>query len=362
MNMKINAQFWQGKRVFITGHTGFKGSWLSLWLQRFGAEVTGYALEPPTNPSLFDVARVADGMCSIIGDIRDAERLSQALTESRPDVVIHMAAQPIVRYSYEAPVETYSTNVMGTVNVLEAVRKSSYTRVAVMVTSDKCYENREWVWGYREVDRMGGDDPYSGSKGCAELVVHTYRRSFFPEERYDQHGLALASVRAGNVIGGGDWARDRLVPDTMTAIGNGRPVVIRNPSATRPWQHVLVPLSGYLGLAEKLWDDGKQYVGGWNFGPSDEDAKPVEWIIDYLTKAWGEGAKWQLDAGTHPHENTFLKLDTSKARSYLGFEPRLDIGMALDWVTDWYRAYLQQQDMRLVTEAQIGEYERLLAQ
>jgi CDP-glucose 4,6-dehydratase len=209
---------------------------------------------------------------------------------------------------------------------------------------------------------MGGDDPYSGSKGCAELVVHTYRRSFFPEERYDQHGLALASVRAGNVIGGGDWARDRLVPDTMTAIGNGRPVVIRNPSATRPWQHVLVPLSGYLGLTEKLWDDGKQYVGGWNFGPSDEDAKPVEWIIDYLTKAWGEGAKWQLDAGTHPHENTFLKLDTSKARSYLGFEPRLDIGMALDWVTDWYRAYLQQEDMRLVTEAQIAEYERLLAQ
>ena len=276
----IDADFWRGRRVFLTGHTGFKGGWLALWLQRLGADVTGYALDPPTTPSLFAVARVGAGMRSIINDIRDAETLAQAMREAQPEIVIHMAAQPLVRYSYQAPVETYATNVMGTVHLLEAVRQTDSVRAVVNVTSDKCYENREWVWGYRENEPMGGYDPYSNSKGCAELVTAAYRNSYFNPAQYSQHGVALASARAGNVIGGGDWAEDRLIPDILRAIAAGEAVNIRSPHAIRPWQHVLEPLSGYLLLAQRLIEDGPAHAEGWNFGPSEEDARPVQWIVE----------------------------------------------------------------------------------
>lgn len=352
----MNASFWQNKKVFVTGHTGFKGSWLSLWLQKMGAIAVGYALEPPSDPSLFEVARVADGMTSIIGDLRDFEHLQAAIQEHQPDIVFHMAAQPLVRYSYQHPIETYATNVMGTVHLLEAVRHTPSVKVVVNITSDKCYENREWVWGYRENEAMGGHDPYSSSKGCAELVASAYRRSFFSTETYDQHGVALASVRAGNVIGGGDWAADRLVPDILRAIANSKPVTIRNPNAIRPWQHVLEPVCGYMTLAEKLWESGPTYAEGWNFGPSDEDAKPVSWIVDRLTERWGDGASWQLDAGENPHEAHYLKLDCSKAKTLLKWSPKLHLGDALDWIVEWYRAYLDQKDMRQMTEAQIERY------
>ena len=269
----MNPAFWKGKRILLTGHTGFKGSWLSLWLQSMGAPVVGYALAPPTNPSLFEVAEVGRGMTSVIGDIRDLEHLCAVFAEHKPEIVIHMAAQPLVRYSYIEPVETYSTNVMGTVNLLEAVRGTDSVKAVVNVTSDKCYENREWVWNYRENEAMGGYDPYSNSKGCAELVTAAYRNSYFHSEKYKEHGVALASGRAGNVIGGGDWAGDRLIPDIMRAITQNLAVNIRNPHAIRPWQHVLEPLSGYLMLAQKLYEEGAAYAEGWNFGPSDEDAQ-----------------------------------------------------------------------------------------
>lgn len=355
----MDRAFWSGKRVLITGHTGFKGSWLSLWLQRMGAQVIGYALAPPTEPSLFEIAGVADGMTHILGDVRDLERLQAVLAEHRPEVVIHMAAQPLVRYSYQHPVETYATNVMGTVHLLEAVRHTEGVRVVVCVTSDKCYENREWVWGYRENEPMGGHDPYSSSKGCAELVISAYRRSFFPPEEYARHGVAVASVRAGNVIGGGDWAQDRLIPDIMRAFLEGRPVVIRSPGAIRPWQHVLEPLGGYLLLAERLWERGPEFAEAWNFGPNDDDARPVAWIVEYLATRWGEGARWELDSGRHPHEAHYLKLDCSKAKNLLGWFPRLNLATALDWVVEWYRGHQRGEDMRRLTESQIARYEEL---
>lgn len=352
----MSPEFWRGKRVLLTGHTGFKGSWLSLWLQAMGAEVTGYALASPTSPSLFDVAGVANGMTSIVGDIRDLDHLRQVFAEQQPEIVIHMAAQALVRHSYTAPVETYSTNVMGTVNLLEAVRMTSGVKAVVNVTSDKCYENREWVWGYRENEAMGGFDPYSNSKGCAELVASAYRSSFFNPEKYELHGVALASARAGNVIGGGDWANDRLIPDIMRAISEGRAVIIRNPHAIRPWQHVLEPLSGYLLLAEKLYKDGAAYAEGWNFGPNDEDAKPVQWIVETLAKTWGEGACWKLDGGDHPHEAHYLKLDCSKAKSELGWHPKWHLHEALDAIVEWNRAYLAGLDMKALTLSQIRRY------
>ena len=353
----MNAAFWQGRRVFLTGHTGFKGGWLSLWLQQLGAEVTGYALEAPTTPSLFEVAGVARGMVSIIGDVRDGEALKRAMAQARPEVVIHMAAQPLVRYSYVNPVETYATNVMGVVNLLEAVRASPGVRSVVNVTSDKCYENREWPWGYRENEAMGGYDPYSNSKGCAELVTAGYRSSFFNAEKYAEHGIALGSGRAGNVIGGGDWAMDRLIPDMLRAIGAGQPVMIRNPHSIRPWQHVLEPLSGYLTLAEKLYTEGPVHAEGWNFGPHDIDAKPVEWIIERMTQEWGAGASWQLDGQNHPHEATYLKLDCSKARGQLGWHPRWDIGQTIAKIVEWHKACDQGADMRAMTLAQITTYQ-----
>ena len=348
--------FWQGKKVFLTGHTGFKGSWLSLWLQQLGAKVTGYALQPPTNPSLFEVANVAKSMQSIIGDIRDGAALTKAMREATPDIVIHMAAQPLVRRSYVDPVETYSTNVMGTVHLLEAVRLTPLVCAVVNVTSDKCYENKEWVWGYRESEPMGGFDPYSNSKGCAELVTSAYRNSFFNPEKYNEHHVALASGRAGNVIGGGDWAEDRLIPDILRAISEGRPVVIRNPRAIRPWQHVLEPLSGYLLLAQKLYEDGVAYAEGWNFGPNDEDAQPVQWIVERLTKQWGEGASWQIDQGNHPHEAHYLKLDCSKAKMRLDWQPRWNLAHTLEMIVAWQRAYLAKEDMHKVTMEQINDF------
>ncbi len=352
----MNADFWQGKRVFVTGHTGFKGSWLSLWLQTMGVEVIGYSLLPPTEPSLFEVAKVGEGMISLEGDVRDLEKLENAISTHRPDIIFHMAAQPLVRYSYQHPVETYSTNVMGTVHLLEAVRKTNCTRVVVNITSDKCYENREWVWGYRENEAMGGHDPYSNSKGCAELVAAAYRNSFFDPSKYSEHNTSLASVRAGNVIGGGDWALDRLIPDIMRAIMADESVLIRSPNAIRPWQHVLEPLNGYMTLAEQMWEDGAEYAEGWNFGPNDEDARPVSWITETLTQLWGEGASWQLDTKVNPHEATYLKLDCSKAKSRLKWQPQLNLAMTLEWIVEWYRAYMAAEDMRQVTTTQIKRY------
>ncbi|QKY11238.1 CDP-glucose 4,6-dehydratase [Janthinobacterium lividum] len=353
----MNAAFWHGKRVFLTGHTGFKGGWLSLWLQQLGADVTGYALDAPTSPSLFEAASVARGMRSIIGDVRDGDAVKRAMAVARPDIVIHMAAQPLVRYSYVNPVETYSTNVMGVVNLLEAVRATPGVRAVVNVTSDKCYENREWPWGYRENEAMGGYDPYSNSKGCAELVTAGYRSSFFHADKYAEHGVALGSGRAGNVIGGGDWALDRLIPDMLRAIGAGEPVMIRNPHAIRPWQHVLEPLSGYLTLAEKLYTEGPVHAEGWNFGPYDTDAKPVEWIVERMTQEWGAGASWTLDGQDHPHEATYLKLDCSKARGQLGWHPRWDIGQTIAKIVEWHKACDQGADMRAMTRAQIVTYQ-----
>ena len=353
----MNAEFWCGKRVLLTGHTGFKGSWLSLWLQSMGAQVVGYALAPPTEPSLFEVAGVGAGMTSVIGDIRDLEHLRAVFAEHKPEIVIHMAAQPLVRYSYAEPVETYSTNVMGTVNLLEAVRGTPGVKAVVNVTTDKCYENREWAWGYRENEAMGGYDPYSSSKGCAELVTAAYRNSFFNSATFNvKHSIAIASARAGNVIGGGDWAEDRLIPDIMRAITQGRSVTIRNPHAIRPWQHVLEPLSGYLKLAQKLYEEGAAYAEGWNFGPNDEDAKPVQWIVEQLTQSWGEGASWLLDGGEHPHEAHYLKLDCSKAKSRLDWHPRWHLDEALKRIVDWQKQYLYGRDMRAVTIEQIDLY------
>jgi CDP-glucose 4,6-dehydratase len=351
MTPTIDPAFWRGKRVLLTGHTGFKGSWLSLWLQSLGAELQGLALEPPTTPSLFAAARVGKDMASTIGDIRDLETVRRCMAACKPEIVIHMAAQPLVRLSYSDPVGTYATNVMGTVHVLEAARSVGSVRAVVNVTTDKCYENREWVWGYREDEPMGGHDPYSNSKGCSELVTSAYRRSFM-----QQGGIALASARAGNVIGGGDWAADRLVPDVLRAFEQGVPAVIRNPLATRPWQHVLEPLSGYMALAERLHADGQAWAEGWNFGPRDEDARPVQWIVEHLAKDWGRDAGWQLDDRNHPHEANYLKLDISKARQRLAWQPRWNLATALQKITTWHQAWLAGQDVSTLCLQQMDEY------
>ena len=355
----MTPDFWRGKRVFLTGHTGFKGGWMSLWLQSLGAELTGFSLAPPTQPSLFDEARVADGMRTIFGDIRDLAVLQQAMLAVRPEIVIHMAAQPLVRYSYQNPVETYSTNVMGTVHLLEAVRNTPGVKAVVNITTDKCYENREWVWGYRENEPMGGYDPYSNSKGCAELVTAAYRSSFFNANTHAQHGVAVATVRAGNVIGGGDWAQDRLIPDILAAFEQGKLVDIRNPHAIRPWQHVLEPLRGYLTLAERLYVCGPDYAEGWNFGPNDEDAKPVGWIVEKMAGLWGNDANWRIDTGAHPHEAAYLKLDISKARSRLDWHPALRLDDALKLIIDWAKQRQAVADIRALTLAQITAYQSL---
>ncbi|CAG2148873.1 CDP-glucose 4,6-dehydratase [Cupriavidus numazuensis] len=351
----VDATFWRGKRVFLTGHTGFKGSWLGLWLQSMGTEVHGFALPSPTKPALFTEARVGEHMASTFGDIRDYSAVLTAMKAFQPDIVLHLAAQPLVRYSYQAPVETYATNVMGTVHMLEAARHVGSVRAIVNVTTDKCYENREWVWGYREDEPMGGYDPYSNSKGCSELVTSAYQRSFF-----GQTGIALASARAGNVIGGGDWAMDRLVPDILRAFEKGQPVIIRNPHAVRPWQHVLEPLSGYLTLAERLYQDGTKFAEGWNFGPSDEDANPVQWIVEHLAHLWGQGASWQLDDSSQPHEAHYLKLDISKAKTRLAWKPRWSLSTALGRIVDWHQTWLAKGDVQAMCHQQIAQYQNCI--
>ena len=358
----IDPVFWKGKRVFLTGHTGFKGSWLCLWLHALGAKVTGYALEPPTEPNLFGLARVEDVVDSIIGDVRDLERLKAEMCKAAPEIVIHMAAQPLVRDSYKIPVETYAINVMGTVHLLESVRSCSSVRALVNVTTDKCYENREWVWGYRENEPMGGYDPYSNSKGCSELVTAAYRSSYFVNQHLNsptsqRHGAAVATARAGNVIGGGDWATDRLIPDCIRSILSGEKILIRNPEAIRPWQHVLEPLSGYLLLAQRLYQDGPAYGAGWNFGPTEDDARPVEWIVQRLCDRWGEGAAYELDRGEHPHEAHYLRLDCSKARADLGWRPRWNLQRTLDSIVEWTQAYREKRDPRDVCLKQIEAYQ-----
>ncbi|WP_347275205.1 CDP-glucose 4,6-dehydratase [Candidatus Kuenenia sp.] len=356
--MVINKTFWKNKKVLITGHTGFKGSWLSLWLQNMGANVIGYSLPPATKPNMFEVANVSAGMESIAGDIRDIEQVTKTVSKYQPEIIIHMAAQSLVRYSYSNPVETYATNVMGTVNILDAVRQIKCVKVVVIVTSDKCYENKEWLWGYRENDPMGGHDPYSSSKGCAELVTSAYRSSFFPVKDYKVHGVAVSSVRAGNVIGGGDWSEDRLIPDIMKAFMDKRIVKIRNPNSIRPWQYVLEPLRGYLGLAERLWLHGSGFAEAWNFGPKGEDVRPVSWIIESLSEQWGEDARWELGSTQQLHEASHLKLDCSKAQNLLGWESRLDLSTTLQWIVAWYRGYQQKKNMRNLTEAEIVRYEK----
>jgi CDP-glucose 4,6-dehydratase len=348
----MNRDFWRGKRVFLTGHTGFKGSWLALWLLDMGAEVSGYALAPATEPNFYDVCGLHKHLeTSSIADIRDAPTLADALRVARPEVVLHLAAQALVRYSYLEPAETYATNVMGTVNLLEAVRATSGARSVVNVTTDKCYENREWVWPYRESDPMGGHDPYSSSKACSEIVTAAYRRSYLGPA-----GVHLASARAGNVIGGGDWASDRLIPDFLRAIDAGQVLTIRSPLATRPWQHVLEPLSGYLTLAEKLFTVGAEYADAWNFGPSDDDARTVQWIVAHLCARTSD-AKWQLDAAPQPHEANQLKLDSSKARTKLDWHPRWNLSTALSHTLEWHEAWKRGSDMADVSRGQIRSYE-----
>lgn len=348
----MNAQFWQGKKVFLTGHTGFKGSWLSLWLAKLGAEVHGYALEPDTSPNLFTVAGVEEVLSSsTIADIRDSDALSLALQASGAEVVFHLAAQPLVRYSYAEPVETYATNVMGTVNLLEAIRHIKSVKTVVNVTTDKCYENREWVWPYREEEAMGGHDPYSSSKACSEIVTAAYRRSFLAEQ-----GVAVASARAGNVIGGGDWSVDRLVPDFLKAMDAKQSLLIRSPNAIRPWQHVLEPLSGYIMLAENLSRQPNQFSEAWNFGPAEDDARTVQWIVEQLVAAT-PGAVWEIDGNPQLHEAGYLKLDSSKARARLDWKPRWNLKSALNKTIEWHTAWRGGQNMQQVTSAQIRAYQ-----
>lgn len=357
--MAVTTSFWHKKKVFITGHTGFKGSWLSLWLQQLGAVLCGYALSPPTEPSLFQLAKVGNKMVSLTGDVRDSNVLYQAIQKHRPEIIFHLAAQALVRKSYQDPVGTFASNVMGTVHLLEAARQTDSVRVIVIVTSDKCYENKEWFWGYRETDPMGGFDPYSCSKGCAELITSAYRNSYFKPSSSVHPRVAVATARAGNVIGGGDWAEDRLVSDIMRSILNHKPVLIRNPDAIRPWQHVLEPLNGYLLLAEKLWENGNEFSGGWNFGPADHDIVPVGILTRQIIDLWGHGAKWVCHQGEHPHEAHYLRLDSSKARLKLGWQPVLTLAETLQWIVEWYQVYTQNQEMQPITLEQIRRFKQL---
>lgn len=357
--MVTNSSFWKDKKVLLTGHTGFKGSWLSLWLQKSGTNLIGYSKSIPTKPSLFELANVGDGMISIMGDVRDFDHLEETVMQYKPEIIIHMAAQSLVHQSYRDPLETYSTNIMGTINLFEIVRRVSNVRVLINVTSDKCYDNRKTNTSYREDDPMGGYDPYSSSKGCSELITSSFRNSFFNPVDYEKHGTALASARAGNVIGGGDWSADRLIPDIMSGILKHVRIRIRNPSGIRPWQHVLEPLSGYLLLAERLWFDGPKYSEGWNFGPNDEDVKSVSWIVDKLSQLWGDTIMWDLDSENHQHEAKYLKLDCTQARTKLGWYPKVSLETALKLTIEWYKQYEKGKDLRQFTEEQIRQFSLL---
>lgn len=351
-SLGINRKFWQNRRVFLTGHTGFKGGWLALWLMDMGAKVYGYSLEPPTNPNLFEVAQVKDGMAaSSIADLRDLPTLKKKLNAAEPEIVIHMAAQPLVRHSYLHPIETYEINVMGTLHLFEAIRATQGVRSVVNITTDKCYENKEWCWGYRENDSLGGHDPYSSSKACVEILTEAWRRSYMREA-----GIALATVRAGNVIGGGDWACDRLIPDFLRALDDKKTLNIRSPHAIRPWQHVLEPLAGYISLAEKLFNQGEPYAEPWNFGPDYSDARSVQWVIEYLCSV-ANYSGWQCSNDEQPHEAQYLKLDNSKANTKLGWHPKWHLKTALDKTFEWHNAWKQNNDMRKISLAQIHSYE-----
>ncbi|MBU3590683.1 CDP-glucose 4,6-dehydratase [Polynucleobacter sp. 78F-HAINBA] len=351
---QVDPVFWKDKKVFLTGHTGFKGSWLSLWLTSMGAKVTGYALAPNTTPNLFDVLAIGSLIeKSYISDIRDLATLQKAMFEAKPDVVIHMAAQPLVRYSYANPVETYATNVMGTVHVLESTRAIDTVRATVVVTTDKCYENKEWIWGYRENEPMGGYDPYSNSKGCAELVTSAYRQSYFSGPNSTNQ---IASARAGNVIGGGDWSEDRLIPDAIKAFEANKPLMIRNPLATRPWQHVLEPLSGYLILAQALYGQDSKFASGWNFGPRDEDNRSVQEVVELITSGWGDSARWEKEGSEQPHEAKLLKLDCSKAHGQLDWIPKWNLEVATQKIVEWQKAFQAKVNMQEVSLAQINNY------
>lgn len=350
---------WKGRRVFLTGHTGFKGGWLAVWLTRLGARVRGFALDPSTDPNMFTLASVANSLEDIRGDVRDNARLESAIVDFGPELVIHMAAQPIVRRSYIDPLGTYSTNVMGTVNVLEAVRKASSVRAVICVTTDKVYQSREWVWPYRETDPLGGFDPYASSKACAELISAAYRASFFSLQPSPEVTVALATARAGNVIGGGDWSEDRLIPDLVRGFCSKQPVLIRRPAAIRPWQFVLDPLEGYLMLADRLLSREPQFASAYNFGPGDEDSWSVEQIVTKFVNNWGDGASWTRDQDAGAHEAQYLRLDASKARFELGWKPRLTIETAVEWTSHWYRSWRDGKNMAEFTAKQITEYETL---
>jgi CDP-glucose 4,6-dehydratase len=351
-------EFWQGKRVFLTGHTGFKGTWLASWLVKLGAHVFGLALAPDTKPSLCELVDIEHRTTSVRQDIRDGAAVCQLMQQSAPDIVLHLAAQPLVQRSYVSPVLTYETNVMGTVHVLEAVRQTPSVRAVVVVTSDKCYENREWYWGYREDDHLGGYDPYSSSKACAELVTAAWRRSFLSRSENGRN-VAVATARAGNVIGGGDWATDRLIPDCVRALSDGRPVPVRNPNAMRPWQHVLDPLCGYLLLAERLWREGNEMAEAWNFGPSINEVMPVLNIVERIVALWGDGGSYELANNTRPHEAGLLAVDASKARMRLGWRPRLGIEEALSWTAQWYKRQFLGTPATMLVDEDIDRFERL---
>lgn len=361
-DLVVDPAFWNGKKVLVTGHTGFKGSWLSMWLNKLGADVTGFSNGMPSNPCLFEAANVGADIQSVTADVRDVGALRECVDTVAPDVIVHLAAQSLVRESYADPVETYSTNVMGTVNLLEALRHSETARATLIVTSDKCYENREWLWGYRENEPLGGHDPYSSSKACAELVTAAYRASFCGSTGSGQHGNAIASVRAGNVIGGGDWSHDRIVPDVLTAFSENRAARIRNPAAIRPWQFVLEPLHGYLLLAEKLWTGGADYASAWNFGPEDHSTRSVASIVGQMADAWGNGATWEMTGESGAHEAAQLRIDSSKANTALGWAPVLPLDTTIDWIVEWYREALDNSKASQVTRRQLDRYhERVCA-
>ena len=356
----MNKDFWSKKKILLTGHTGFKGSWLSLWLQKLNSNVIGFSKSIPTNPSLFQLANIEDGMTSIIGDVCDYDKLEEVIKEYKPEIVIHMAAQAILRESHSNPVETYATNVMGTVNLLESIRKAGNVKVILNVTTDKCYEPNESSKGHLETDRLGGYDPYSNSKACSELVTASFRNSFFNPKEYQKHGISLASCRAGNVIGGGDWGKDRLIPDIMRGILNNEIIKVRNLNSTRPWQHVLDPLNGYLILVEKLWSSGSEFSEGWNFGPEENNEKPVKWIVEKLTKQWSKDIKWDIDNNIKLHEENYLRLNCIKANSRLGWMPKLNLEQGLEWIIEWYRQYKKNNNMKDITEQQIEKFQKLL--